>query len=78
MLSKQIRRNESVGISEEGSGTCKVRVFHSSGTCKVRVFHSSVRKIQNVANYLSIIRASCFTRLESAVVKYFIEVLLKT
>jgi len=66
MLSKQIRRNESVGFSEEGSGACKVRGFHRS-----------VRKIWNVANYLSIVRASCFTRLESAVVKYFIEVLLK-
>jgi hypothetical protein len=64
MLSKQIRRNESVGISGEGSGTCKV--------------YSSVRKIRNVANYFSIIRASCFTRPESAVVKNFIEVLLKT
>jgi hypothetical protein len=67
MLSKEIRRNENVGISEKGSATCKVRGFHSS-----------VRKIRNVANYLSIVRASCFTRLESAVVKYFIEGLLKT
>jgi hypothetical protein len=57
MLNKQIRRNGSVGISEEGSDTCKVRGFHSS-----------VRKIRNVANYLFIVRASCFTRLESAVV----------
>jgi hypothetical protein len=67
MLSKQIRRDESVGISEEGGGACKVRRFHSS-----------VRKFRNVADYLHIVRASCFTRLESAVVKYCIEMLLKT
>jgi hypothetical protein len=67
MLSKEIRRNESFGISEEGSATCKVRGFHSS-----------VRKIRNVVNYLPIVRASCFTRLASAVVKYCIEGLLKT
>jgi len=67
MSSKQIRRNESAGISEEGSVACKVRRFHSS-----------VRKIRNVADYLYIVRVSCFTRLESAVVKYCIEVLLKT